>query len=339
VFRLLVTPGGVHGTVRSAEGVPLRGVRVDVDGLRRTATDSLGRYGVTALGVGAHELRFIASGYTPRTITALLSDASDIAVDVELSPSVVVLPTISVTAPIPQGPALNWPTGADGSHELGRYRIARGWQADMLAQGVDVQKALATLPGVVGRGEDATSLSIRGGGTSDNLVLLNGIPIFGASHFGNASSAIVPEAISAMDVHTGVSSARFGGRLSGVVELETADSAADGGTFGGAVSASDVRGLLRGSIGGARGSYMLGARTSFGNPWQVGDGFRQVANYRDFIGVARIAAVGGSLRVLSFLSGNRLGLQATSGDASTEPLRPAAALGGREGGLGGLGHA
>ena len=302
----------------------MHGVRVEVDGVPRTATDSLGRYGVSPLGIGAHELRFVASGFTARRITALLSDASDIELDIELSPSVVVLPTISVTVPTPLATPLDWPIGADGTHELGRYRIARGWQGDMLAQGVDIQKALVTLPGVVGRGENATSLSIRGGGTSDNLMLLDGIPILGASHFGNAASAIVPDAISFMDVHTGVSSARFGGRLSGVVELETADSAADGGTVGGAVSGSDVRGLLRGSIGGARGGYLVGARTSFGNPWQVGDGFKQEADYRDFIGVARLAATGGSLRVVSFLSGNRLGLQPVSAD-DVEPT-PAARL-------------
>lgn len=311
---MLLTPGGVHGTVRSAEGLPLRDVRVAVDGLERTTTDSLGRYAVSPLGVGSHELRFVASGYTPRRVSALLSDSSDMAIDIELSASVVLLPTISVTAPISPVRPIDWPADADGSHELGRYRIGRGWQGDMLAQGVDVQKALATVPGVVGRGEDATSLSIRGGGTADNLVLLNGIPVYGASHFGNAASAIVPDAIVFMDVHTGVSSARFGGRLSGVVELETGDSATSGGSVGGAVSASDVRGLARGSIDGGRGGYMLGARTSFGNPWKVGDGFKQQANYRDFIGVVRIAAAGGSLRVVSLLSGNQLGLKVVSAD-------------------------
>ncbi len=293
------------------------GVRVEVDGLPRTATDSLGRYTVSTLGVGSHELRFFRTGYAPRAISALLTDASDITIDIELSPSVVLLPTISVSAPNPRGTPLDWPTSADGSHELGRYRIGQGWQANMLSQGVDVQKALATVPGVVGRGEDATSLSIRGGGSADNLVLLDGLPIYGASHFGNASSAIVPDAISFMDVHTGVSSARFGGRLSGVVELETADSEGSGGTFGGAVSGSDVRGLVRGSVAGPRVSYLFGARTSFGNPWQVGDGFKQDARYRDFIGVVRIAAAGGSLRLVSFLSGNQLGLQSASADDAT----------------------
>ena len=98
MFRLLLTPGGVHGTVRSVEGLPLPGVRVEADGLPRTTTDSLGRYAVTPLGVGSHELRFVTSGYAPRTISVLLGDASDIAIDIELLPSVVVLPTISVTA-------------------------------------------------------------------------------------------------------------------------------------------------------------------------------------------------------------------------------------------------
>lgn len=305
-------------------GLPLPGVRVEADGLPRTTTDSLGRYTVSPLGVGSHELRFVISGYAPRTISALLGDASDIAIDIELSPSVVVLPTISVTAANLRGTPLDWPTDADGSHELGRYRIERGWQADMLAQGVDVQKAIATIPGIVGRGENASSLSIRGGGSAENLVLLDGLPIFGASHFGNASSAIVPDAISFMDVHTGVSSARFGGRLSGVVELETADSDASGRSFGGALSGSDVRGLVRGSMAGARVSYLLGARTSFGNPWQVGDGFKQDANYRDFVGVARIAAAGGSLRMVSFFSGNQLGLQEAGADDAA--LSPAARI-------------
>ncbi len=305
----MATPAGVHGTVRSGEGLPLRGVRVEVDGTGQAVTDSLGHYAVGALLPGSHDLRFVAPWYAPRRMSVLLSDASDLALDVELSPVVVILPSIGVTAAPPTATAVSAPSRAEGTAELGQYRIGSGWQGDMLTQGVDIQKAIAAVPGVVGRGEDATSLSMRGGSASENLWLLDGIPIYGGSHFGNASSAILPDAISYMNVHTGVTSARFGGRLSGVVELETADSTPSAAGITGAVNASDVRALVRGALPMAHGSYLLGGRTSFRSAWQTADGLTQESAYRDFIGVARLNAAGGSLRVVSFLSGNKLGLE------------------------------
>lgn len=247
---MLLPPGGVHGTVRAVGGEPLARVQVQVDGRVRAVTDSVGSYSVRPLGVGVHDLQFIASGYLPRRMSVLLGEGSDIALDVSLARSIELLPAISVTAAQPGSAAVSGPTELDGSHELGRYRVVGGWQNAMMAQGIDVQKALAGVPGVIGRGDNATSLSIRGGSASENLLLLDGIPIYGGSHFGNASSAILPDAISFMDVHTGVSSARFGGRLSGVVELETVDSSTGTGVLSGAVTGTDVRAMVRGASGG-----------------------------------------------------------------------------------------
>ena len=305
IVRLVALLAGVHGTVHPAgEPGPAIGVVIELDGTDRAVTDSTGRYAVAGLATGPHQLRFISGRYEIRQLTVILADSSDLTVDVELTPRPVFLPPLDVVARRADGPASLDPGSSTESHEAGHYRFAPGWQANQPAGSVDIQDALARVPGVATRGDNTTALSIHGGRGSEDLILLDGIPLYGAVHFAGASSAVNPDAIAAMDLHSGVSSAQFGGALAGVVELETADGLG-GAQVTGTLSTADVRSMVRMPLG-SNSALLLGGRSSFRDLMTDATGNGAVNNYQDFLAAGHTTVGDGVLRIVGFESGNRL---------------------------------
>lgn len=83
----------------------------------------------------------------------------------------------------------------------------------------DVLKTLQLLPGVQAGGEGQTGLYVRGGSPDQNLVLLDGVPVYNVSHLLGIFSVFNPDAIKNVTLTKGGFPARYGGRLSSVLEI------------------------------------------------------------------------------------------------------------------------
>ncbi len=83
----------------------------------------------------------------------------------------------------------------------------------------DLFRSLQLLPGVNAANEASSGLYVRGGTPDQNLIILNNMPIYYVDHFYGFFSAFNPNAISEVTLHKGGFGARYGGRLSSVVEL------------------------------------------------------------------------------------------------------------------------
>ena len=83
----------------------------------------------------------------------------------------------------------------------------------------DVLKTLQLLPGVQSGNEGSTGLFVRGGTPDQNLILLDGVPVYNISHLFGFFSVITPEAINKVDLIKGSFPARYGGRLSSVIDI------------------------------------------------------------------------------------------------------------------------
>lgn len=84
---------------------------------------------------------------------------------------------------------------------------------------VDVLKALQLLPGVQSGGEGQSGLYVRGGSPDQNLILLDGVPVYNASHLFGFFSVFNADAIKDVKLTKGGFPARYGGRLSSVIEI------------------------------------------------------------------------------------------------------------------------
>ncbi len=85
----------------------------------------------------------------------------------------------------------------------------------------DLAGYLLTLPGVVSTGDRGGQLFIRGGTPTQNLVLVDGMRVFQPFHIVGFYSAFPADIISYADVYAGGFNARYGGRISSVIDIKT----------------------------------------------------------------------------------------------------------------------
>ncbi len=84
----------------------------------------------------------------------------------------------------------------------------------------DIMKTIQLIPGVQPGSEGTSGLYVRGGGPDQNLILLDGVPVYNASHLFGFFSVFNADAINSVKLIKGGFPARYGGRLSSVIDIK-----------------------------------------------------------------------------------------------------------------------
>ena len=84
----------------------------------------------------------------------------------------------------------------------------------------DIMKTIQLMPGVQTGSEGTSGLYVRGGGPDQNLILLDGVPVYNASHLFGFFSVFNADAINSVKLIKGGFPARYGGRLSSVIDIK-----------------------------------------------------------------------------------------------------------------------
>ncbi|MBN2890342.1 MAG: TonB-dependent receptor [Bacteroidales bacterium] len=87
----------------------------------------------------------------------------------------------------------------------------------------DILKAIQMMPGVQGGTEGSSGLYVRGGGIDQNLILLDDVPLYYVNHLGGFVSTFNTDAINDVKLIKGSFPARYGGRLSSVLDVRMKD--------------------------------------------------------------------------------------------------------------------
>jgi hypothetical protein len=127
----------------------------------------------------------------------------------------------------------------------------------------DILKTIQLLPGIKSAGEGSTGFYSRGGGTDQNLIILDEAPVYNPSHLLGYLSVFNADAIKDVAVITGGMPAEYGGRLSSVVDIRTNDGNAKEFTGSGGIGLLDSRLMLNGPIVVDQGSFIVTARRSY----------------------------------------------------------------------------
>ncbi len=127
----------------------------------------------------------------------------------------------------------------------------------------DVIKTLQLLPGVKAGVEGSAGLYIRGGGADENLLLLDGVPVYNVNHMFGFFSIFNADAIKNVTLYKGSFPARFGGRLSSVVDIRMKDG--DNKKLHGSLSLGLISAKvnLEGPIGSENTTFNISARRTF----------------------------------------------------------------------------
>ena len=126
---------------------------------------------------------------------------------------------------------------------------------------VDIFRSIQLLPGIAATHDGSSGLYVRGGTPDQNLVLFDGMTVYHVDHFFGFFSAFNPDAIKDVQVYKGAFPAKYGGRLSSVIDMvgKTGNSEEMHGVAG--LSLLSGNATLEGPLFG--GSFLVSARRSY----------------------------------------------------------------------------
>ncbi|PRX54473.1 outer membrane receptor protein involved in Fe transport [Flagellimonas meridianipacifica] len=127
----------------------------------------------------------------------------------------------------------------------------------------DVIKSLILLPGVTNAGEASSGFNVRGGAADQNLILLDEAIVFNSSHLFGFFSVFNPDAIKDVKLFKGGIPARYGGRVSSVLDIFQKEGNSKELKVSGGIGAVASRLLVEGPIDKDRTAFLIGGRASY----------------------------------------------------------------------------
>lgn len=211
----------INGYVSDAEsGERLIGASVyDALSSLGTVTNNAGYYTLTLSGdTCALQVSYV--GYQPSTVYAMRLQG-DTLLNIRLKPTSALLDEVEVVA----HQSISGPKSTQMSAIEVPVAQIKGIPA--LAGEVDVLKAIQLLPGVQSGSEGATGIYVRGGGPDENLILLDGVPLYSVSHAMGMFSVFNADAVKNVTLYKGNFPARYGSRLSSIIDVRQNDGNSD----------------------------------------------------------------------------------------------------------------
>jgi hypothetical protein len=267
-----MAPGSIQGRIRGEDGTPAPGVlvliyRVGSEAVTGGAeSDDLGFYHVEPLSPGFYLMVVSRLGLETETRETEVAEGQRVTADFALRTAPLQLEGISVEA--------------ERSRERVRFENEAGLTLQELAGSVikgipglveaDPLRAVEVLPGVTTVSDFSSAFNVRGGSADQNLILLDGIPVFNPTHLGGFFSVFNADMIQRAELRSGGFPARYGGRVSSVLDIQTD---AGGGEFGGEAGISLLATRLalggnmpdgfRDGVGLRRGRWRISGRRSY----------------------------------------------------------------------------
>ena len=127
----------------------------------------------------------------------------------------------------------------------------------------DVIRSILTLPGVTNAGEGQSGFNVRGGAADQNLILLDEATIYNSSHLFGFFSVFNPDAIKDLKLYKGGIPARFGGRLSSVLDIYQKEGNSKKFEMNGGIGLISSRLLAEGPIVKDKASFLVAGRGSY----------------------------------------------------------------------------
>lgn len=246
----------VSGTISEAEtGETLIGVNVIVPELQLGAiTNEYGFYSIT-LPEGTHELYFSSIGFGTKMET--ISVTQNLKINQSLSEDSEQLDEVILKVDIEK---LNIRKPQMSANSLSASTIKK---IPVVLGEADVLKAITLLPGVTNAGEGASGFNVRGGAADQNLILLDEATLYNSSHLFGFFSVFNPDAIKELTLYKGGIPARYGGRVSSVLDIYQKDGNKKQFKASGGIGLIASRLLLEGPIIKDKASFLIGGRSSY----------------------------------------------------------------------------
>lgn len=216
-------------------------------------TDSLGEFSIT---IAARSYQVIARslGYKFKTFRLDLSKSNQMTIELERSEQL--LGEVVITA---EKADANVNRAMMGVEKMSSKTLKK---LPTLMGEADVIRSILLLPGVSTVGEGASGFNVRGGNVDQNLVLLDGVPLFNTSHLFGFFTGFNADMVQDLSLYKGGIPSMYGGRASSVLDVRVKEGDFEKWSFQGGVGPISSRILVDGPLVKGKTSLIVGARGS-----------------------------------------------------------------------------
>jgi len=247
----------VSGTIKDkSNGETLLGATVYLQGTNFGATTN--EYGFFSLTApkGTYTLTISYIGYEPISQELILD--KDEKVVIEIQESTTALDEIVIVAEESESVNIREP-----QMSVSKLNAQTIKEMPAVLGEVDVVKSIQLLPGVTNNGEGSAGFHVRGGAADQNLVLLDEAIIYNTSHFFGFFSVFNSDAIKNIKLYKGDIPAKFGGRVSSVLDVRQKDGNSKQFALSGGVGLISSRLTAESPLFKDKGSFLIAGRASY----------------------------------------------------------------------------
>lgn len=219
-----------------------------------TITDNTGYYSLT-LPEGNYTIVISYIGYGPKEVKLSLNQ--NITQNISLEPSSVELGDVIVSAKSPDQNVISVQTGVE------HMEIKEANKLPVLLGERDIIKSLQLLPGIQSTGEGSSGLFIRGGSSDQNLILLDHVELYNASHLMGFFSTFNSDVIRDVMLYKGMMPSQYGGRLAAIMDVQQRNGNNQNYGISGGIGLISSKINIEGPIQKGKSSFIFGARRTY----------------------------------------------------------------------------
>jgi len=247
----------ISGTIKDAvTGEALIGAtaRIEGAGQKSAATNNFGFYSLTVTE-GDHTLLVSYIGYKTDSLKIKVRKSSRINIELVSGSALTEIVVSGKTAKSDN--ILSPQMGVDKLYpdDIKNIPVFMGEK--------DIIRTIELLPGVKSTGDANTGFYVRGGGSDQNLILLDGATVYNASHLFGFFSTFNSDAIKDINLYKGGMPAQYGGRLSSVLDVKMDDGSNKSYGVEGGIGLISSRIKIDGPIVKDKSSFMISARRTY----------------------------------------------------------------------------
>jgi hypothetical protein len=182
----------------------------------------------------------------------------------------------------------------------------------------DVIKSMVMMPGVQSVGEMSSGINVRGGNTDQNLIMMDGAPVFNTSHLFGFFSMINPDAVKDVTLYKGGIPASYGERVSSIMDVQLKEGNTENLKFYGGVGLINSRFTLEGPfVKKKKSTFLIGGRSTYSD-WimrksQNEQFINSVAHFYDINGTVNLAlGEKNTLKLMGYFSNDKFNLNSNS---------------------------
>lgn len=247
----------ISGDIRNLHGEPLPSAQIFVTPDSATViTDNEGRFSVTTVS-GRKIFAISYVGYERQVLSFVLT--RDTTLRLLLEEQLNELQAVEIEG-LRNGQENLFRSNQTSTNIIDKDDIT---SIPVLGGEADVIKTLQLLPGTIKGVEGSSDLFVRGGAADQNLVLLDGAPIYNTSHLFGFLSVFNPDILDQVEAINGGFPARYGGRLSSILNVNTTSTVPDKTHLSGDIGLIASRMMIEQPLVRNKASFWVAARRTY----------------------------------------------------------------------------